>query len=114
LPSGYYKDGDKRWREVAITRDLEGAREVFRAFKLKAGSVGIKGLGDEAVQVVVQEAPERAKAEYFVARRGTLVAAVGDEELVLDPSTPSDKLAPLKLTRDEKMAKLAALLSGAK
>jgi hypothetical protein len=111
---GYYKDGDKRWRSIAVSRDLDGAKEVFRAFKLKAGSVGVKGLGDEAVQIVVQEAPERAKAEYFVARRGTLIAGVGDEELVLDPTTPTDRQAPLKLTRDEKMAKLAAWLAGVK
>ena len=70
----------------------------------------MKGLGDEAVQVIFQEAPDRAKAEYIVARRGTLVAAVGDEELVLDPATPSDKLAPLKLTKDEKL-QLAAWLT---
>ncbi|MGO9837493.1 MAG: DUF6599 family protein [Polyangiaceae bacterium] len=108
---GYYKDGDKRWRDVAIVRsDADGAREVFRAFKLKPGSAPFKGLGDEAVQVVVQEAPDRAKAEYLVARKGTLVAAVGDEELVLDPATPSVALLPLKLTRDEKLAKLTSLL----
>lgn len=111
---GYYKDGEKRWRSIAASRDLDGAKEVFRAFKLKAGSSGVKGLGDEAVQIVVQEAPERAKAEYIVARRGTLVAGIGDEELVLDPGTPTDKQAPLKLTRDEKMAKLAAWLAGVK
>jgi hypothetical protein len=112
---GYYKDGEKRWRDVAILRpDIEGAKEVFRAFRLKPGSLPVKGLGDEAVQVVVQEAADRAKAEYIAARRGTLVAAIGDEELVLDPGTPTDKQAPLKLTRDEKLAKLAAWLSGAK
>jgi len=66
------------------------------------------------VQVVVQEAPDRAKADYIAARRGGLVAAIGDEELVLDPGTPTDKQAPLKLTRDEKLAKLAAWLNGAK
>ena len=108
---GYYKDGDKRWRDVAVVRsDAEGAREVFRAFKLRPGSVPVKGLADEAVQVVIQEAPDRAKADYVVARKGTLVAAVGDEELVLDPTTPSAALLPLKLTRDEKLAKLASLL----
>jgi hypothetical protein len=108
---GYYKDGDKRWRVVGIARaDADAAKEAFRAFKLKAGAVPLKNVGDEAVQVLVQEAPDRAKAEYVVARKGTAVAAVGDEELVLDPSTPSDKQAPLKLTRDEKIAKLAAIL----
>ena len=112
---GYYKDGEKRWRDVAVVRtDAEGAKEVFRAFKQKPGALPLKGVGDEAVQVVVQEAPDRAKAEYVVARHGALVAAVGDEELVLDPGTPSDKLAPFKLTRDEKLARLTAWISGAK
>jgi hypothetical protein len=112
---GYYKDGEKRWRDVAVVRpDAEGAKEVFRAFKQKPGALPLKGVGDEAVQVIVQEAADRAKAEYLVARHGALVAAVGDEELVLDPGTPSEKLAPLKLTRDEKLAKLAGWISGAK
>ena len=108
---GYYKDGEKRWRDVALVRaDADAAKEAFRAFKLKAGALPVKGLGDEAVQIIVQEAPDRAKAEYIVVRKGTMVAAVGDEELVLDPSTPTDKLAPLRLTKDEKIQKVAAWL----
>jgi hypothetical protein len=109
---GYYKEGDKRWREIAMVREAaDAAKEAFRAFKLRPGATAVKGLGDEAVQVVLQEAPDRAKAEYVVARKGNLVAGVGDEELVLDPATPSDKLAPLKLTRDEKGQKLTAWLA---
>jgi hypothetical protein len=112
LAVGYYKEGDKRWRDVAILRaDVEGAKEAFRAFKLKPASVPIKGVGDEAVQVVLQEADDRAKAEYLVSRKGTRVVAVGDEELVLEPRASADKLAPLKLTKDEKMQKLLALLA---
>jgi hypothetical protein len=108
---GFYKSDEKRWRDVAIARpDVDGAKEAFRAFKLRPGSLPLKGLGEEAVQVVLQEAPDRAKAEYIVARKGTLVAAVGDEELVLDPSVPSEKQAPLKLTKDEKIQKLATWL----
>jgi hypothetical protein len=112
---GYYKDGDKRWRDVAIVRvDAEHAKEAFRAFKLRPGAQPFKGVGDDAIQVTLQEAPDRAKAEYIVARRGTLVAAVGDEELVLDPAIPTDKQAPLKLTKDEKVAKLVAWLGTVK
>jgi hypothetical protein len=108
---GYYKEGEKRWRDVAAVRDgAEAAKEAFRAFKLRPGALPVKGLGDEAVQVVLQEAPDRAKAEYVVARKGTMVAGIGDEELVLDPATPSDKLAPLKLTRDEKIQRLSSWL----
>jgi len=111
LAIGYYADGQKRWRDVSIVRtDAGAAKEAFRAFKLLKGALPVKSLGDEAVQVVIQEAPDRAKAEYVVARKGTTVAAVGDEELVLDPSMPTDKQAPLKLTRDEKIQKLAAWL----
>jgi hypothetical protein len=70
----------------------------------------VKGLGDEAVQVVIQEAPDRAKAEYVVVRKGAAVMGVGDEELVLDPATPTDKLAARKLTREEKVVKLGSWL----
>jgi hypothetical protein len=109
---GYYKDGEKRWRDVAIARnDVDAAKEAFRAFRLKAGSQPVKGLGEEAVEVVVQEAADRAKAEYVVARKGALILAVGDEELVLEPGMPNDKMAPLKLTRDEKIQKLSAWLA---
>ncbi len=111
---GYYREGAKRWRDVAIVREsADGAKEAFRAFKLKPGSLPVKGIGDEAVLAIVQEAPDRARAEYVLARKGGLLAAVGDEELVLDPATPSDKLAPLKLTKDEKVQKLADWLASA-
>jgi hypothetical protein len=108
---GYYKDGDRRWRQIAvISKDVDSAKETFRAFKQKPGTLPLKGMGDEAALVVVQEGPDRARAEYVVARRGTLVEGVGDEELVLDPATPSSKQAPLRLTRDDKIARVASWL----
>jgi hypothetical protein len=110
---GYYKDGDKRWREVAIVRaDAEGAKEAFRAFKLVKGSLPLRGMGDEAVHVVIQEAPDRPRAEYVVARKGPMVAAVGDEELVLEAEKAPPGAAPssTRLTKDEKIAKLSAWL----
>jgi hypothetical protein len=112
LAVGYYKDGEKRWRDVAIVRsDVDAAKDAFRAFKLRPQSASEKGLADEAVAVTLQEAPDRAKAEYIVARKGALVLAVGDEELVLDPALPADKTSGLVLTRDEKVQKLAAWLA---
>jgi hypothetical protein len=112
LAVGYYKDGDKRWRDLAASAsDAEAAKEKFRAFRLKPGSAPVKGLGDEAVHVMLQEAADRPRAEYVVARKGPVLLAVGDEELLLDPSTPAEKLAALKLTKDEKIQKLAAWLA---
>jgi hypothetical protein len=112
LAVGYYKDGEKRWRDVAIVRsDADAAKDAFRAFKLRPQSASEKGLADEAVDVTLQEAPDRAKAEYIVARKGALVLAVGDEELVLDPALPADQTILRKLTREEKVQKLAAWLA---
>lgn len=109
---GYYQDGDKRWRDIALIRaTVDDAKEAMRAFKLRPGAIPLKGLGDDAVQVTIQEAPDRAKAEYVVARKGTGVYGIGDEELVLDPSTPTDKLASRKLAHDEKLTKLGAWLA---
>jgi hypothetical protein len=78
--------------------------------KQKPGSSPLKGVGEEGCTVVLQEAPERAKAEFVVARRGSLVAAVGDEELVLDPDASAETAASLKLSGSEKTQKLAAWL----
>jgi len=109
---GFYQDGEKRWRQVAIVRsDASHAGEAFRVFKQRAGSAPLKGAGDEAVTVVLQEAPDRAKAEYVVARRAATVFAIGDEELVLEPGMPSDKQASRKLTKDEKLQKLTTWLT---
>jgi hypothetical protein len=108
---GYYQDGEKRWRDIATVRaTADDAKEALRAFKLRPGALPMKGLGDEAVQVVIQEAPDRAKAEYVVVRKGSTVMGVGDEELVLDPAVPTDKLAARKLTREEKVVKLGSWL----
>lgn len=109
---GYYQDGDKRWRAIAMMRKtVDDAKETFRAFKLRPGALPVKGLGDEAVVVVLQEAPDRAKAEYVVARKGAVVEGLGDEELVLDPSLPTAKLAGLKLPKDDKITRLGAWLA---
>jgi len=108
---GYYADGDKRWRDVACLRsDAEGAKETFRAFKREKGAVPVTGLGEEAVQITLQEAADRARPDYIIARKGLLVAGVGDEELVLDPSMSADKQGARKLTKNQKIAKLAAWL----
>lgn len=104
---GYYKDGDKRWRGVVVLRDdNDQAKDAMKLLKGKPGALPIKDLGDDAVALVIQEAPDRAKADYVFVRKGNAVLALGDEELVLKAGEPAEKLAPLKLTRDEKMAKL--------
>jgi hypothetical protein len=108
---GYFKDGDKRWRDLAIVSpNIDAAKEAFRVFRLKPGSTPVKGFGEEAVRVMIQEGADRPKAEYIAARKGPAILAIGDEELVL-ASAPTDQWIPLRLTKDEKVQKLAAWLA---
>ena len=105
---GYYKDGEKRWRAVATIRaDADGAKEALPRLQAPAGRAPGEGPGRRG------RAGGRAGGarprEGRVRRRpqGRRRRGVGDEEMVLDPATPSDKLAPLKLTKDEKAAEAA-------
>jgi hypothetical protein len=104
---GYYKDGDKRWRSVALVRaDVDGAKEAMRAFKLKGGGASVKGVGDDAVVAMIQEAPDGPRTPYVIARKGSLVVAIGDEEFAKGPELGSDAQPAAKLSKDEKIAKL--------
>lgn len=101
---GYYKDGDRRWRVMAIVKDdAEKAKEAFKTIKSKPGSLPIANTGDEAAHVVVTPTKGGPKVEMLVARKGNVVWAVMDEELVL-----SDEKA--RLTKDEAIAKMKPLL----
>ena len=109
---GYYKEGDKRFRMVAMMRDdADQARDSMKVIKSRPGMLPVKDVGDDAANVVVQEAPERAKSDYVFARKGNLIAGIGDEELVLKSGEAPEKQAALKLTKDEKLAKLRAWLA---
>ncbi len=118
---GYYKDGTKRYRLVAIVKDdADQAKDTVKALKARPGALPIAppagtppGQSDDALQVVLQDTPSAPRAEYVFARKGTLVAGVGDETLVLKPGEPLDRQADLRLTKDEKLARLRAWLAGA-
>ncbi len=105
---GYYKAASgKRYRVVSSLRDGAGAvdqaKDFLHALRGKPGALPVPNVGDEAVQVVLQPSPERAKIEWIVARKGASVLGVGDEEFVAqDPKT--------RLTKDEKLEKIRASL----
>jgi hypothetical protein len=103
---GYYKgQGGQRYRLVSSAPgSTDRAKDVMHALRARPGALpfttsGAK-LGDEAVLVVLQPTPERPKIEWLVARKGDAVLGVGDEEFAL----------PARLTKDEKTAKLRALI----
>ena len=65
---GFYKDGDRRWRTLAIFKDdAEQAKDAFKTIKSKAGTLPIAGLGDEAAHVVVGGKDGSPKVEFRAA-----------------------------------------------
>lgn len=101
---GYYKAASgKRWRVVSSVRDADQAKDFLHALRGKPGALPVANLGDEAVQVVLQPSPERAKIEWVVARKGGSVLGVGDEEFVAQD-------AKARLSKDEKIDKVRASL----
>lgn len=118
IPGGWataYLKGDaKRWRVLAATRDEKDAsRDALGAFRKLGGATPLKEIGDEAVYFTfdVGGAPSAGgtKAEGVAGREGNVVIAVIDEEHAL--GDPSVKGAYPRLSKDEKITKLKALLA---
>ena len=46
---GFYKDGDRRWRTLAVFKDdADQAKDAFKTIKSRPGTLPITGIGDEA------------------------------------------------------------------
>ena len=100
---GYFRAGAKRFRVVSAVRDnADLAKDLIHALRAKPGALPVANLADEAAFVVLQASPERAKIEWVVARKGSNVLGVGDEEFAAQD-------ASAHLSKDEKIEKLRAL-----
>jgi hypothetical protein len=96
---GFYRDGAKRYRMVAVLRDdAAAAKETMKAVRSAPGWLPVASLGEEACATTTQ-----AKSEYVYTRQGSRVLGVGDEELARGPGK--------ELSKDEKVALLKKWLS---
>jgi hypothetical protein len=103
---GYYKDGDKRWRVLAIAGKDEGqAKDWYKVLAAK-GSAGKKVGGADSTLLMVGE----PKAEWIVARAGASIFGIGDEALVLRDGMSAEDHAQVCLPADAKQKRLAELL----
>lgn len=111
---GFYKDGDRRWRVVAIVKDdADQAKDAFKAFKSKPGSLPVANTGDEAAHVVVPSGDDKGgapKVEFLVARKGNVLWGVGDEEYALRAASGPDR-EKARMTKDAAVAKMKDLLA---
>lgn len=108
---GFYKEGDKRWRVLAIVKDdADQAKDTFKSLKSKPGSLPVaNGGGDEAAHVVVPSTGSAPKVEMLLVRKGNVVWGVADEEYALRAASPEDA-AKVRVTKDEAVAKAGRLL----
>jgi hypothetical protein len=108
---GFYRDGDKRWRDLVITKDdADQAKDAFKTIRTTLGALPMKELGDEAVHVVVAtgEKGSGPKTEWLIARKGSRIVGVGDEEYaVRDAKDP----ATVRVSKEAALAKVRALLA---
>jgi hypothetical protein len=108
--SGFYKDGDKRYRVLSIVRDdVDQAKDVLKTFSKLRGATEEKGVGDGAYRLLVQN-KDGTKLEWVVARKDKSIFGVGDEEFLVQPGMPPADHDKICLTRDDKTARLKALL----
>lgn len=114
---GFYKEGDRRWRVLAIVKDdAERAKEAFKTLKAKPGTLPIANTGDEAAHVVIppfaDDKTESVKPEMFLARKGNVIWGVADEEYALRGVQGAER-DKVRLTKDEAIARMQPLLATA-
>src|SRR5262249_39511756 len=94
---GYYKDGAKRYRVVALLRnDIEQANDVLTTFGKLAGAAKEKGTAEGAVRFMHKD--EGVAVEWLFARSGKGVFGVGDEIRALGPNATADEHAKVSLS----------------
>lgn len=107
--TGFYKDGDKRYRVLSLVRDdVDQAKDVLKTFGKVRGASEEKGLGEHAYHLFMQK--DGTKIEWIIARAGKVVMGIGDEEFAIKQGMPPAEREKLSLTREEKSARLRALL----
>ncbi|MEO7093132.1 MAG: DUF6599 family protein [Polyangiales bacterium] len=114
--TAYLKEGIKRARVLAYARDdIDSARDAMAVFQKLPGALILKekDLGDDSVHfsfAIGSGGPgAEGKAEGIAVRKGRIVLAIIDEEFAL--GDPAKKDAYPRYTKEEKIAKLRALLA---
>lgn len=106
--TGYYKDGDARYRVVALSRgDEDSAKDVLGTLKKLPGSKVQKDLGFDAVAFSTREGEGAPQAEWLAGRSGGNVIIVGDEPLKLKAGDTASAHYPA----DKRLALLKSVLN---
>ncbi len=109
---GFYKEGDKRWRVLSLARaDEASAKDVLKTLGKLDGAKELKGVTFEGVSFVRQEDEASPRVNWVVARKGSALLGVGDEEHVLTASQSAEEAQKVRLDDAAKLKRLEALLA---
>lgn len=104
---GHYRDGDKRWRVLAVVRaDSDSAHDVFGTL---ARSPSARALFDAplgALAFTERRLPSEPNVTWVVGQRHEVIYGVGDEAAALPELLSAEREAAVKLAPAEKLALL--------
>jgi len=104
---GYYQAGEKRWRVLAVSRpDAESAEDVMQSLGRRPDAHPLPNAPLPALELTERRQPGEPQLGWLIARRGDVVLGIGDEAHVLPEFMPAAAEALVKLSRQEKLAKL--------
>jgi hypothetical protein len=110
---GFYQQGAKRWRVLCVDRpDEPGAEDVVRTFVKALGAKAEKGTVYRALRFTVVASGSGRKLEWVMARAGSRVFAVGDEEYAVGGEKSAEEVSQVTLTLPEKLETLRRLVQG--
>ncbi|HVU01753.1 MAG TPA: DUF6599 family protein [Polyangiaceae bacterium] len=109
---GYYKDGDRRYRVLVLSRsDDASATDVLETLKKVDHASTLKEQPFPALAFENQHDDAAPRTEWIAGRAGKKVFLVGDDELSLTGKS-RDEEKKLKLSKDDKIALVRGLVTG--
>jgi hypothetical protein len=104
---GYYKDGEKRWRVLAVARpDGESARDVLGTLSQSPAVRPIRNAPLEAFAFTERRLPKEPNVGWVVGQRQEVIYGVGDEATALPELMSAEREAAVKLSLLDKLVKL--------
>jgi uncharacterized protein DUF6599 len=107
---GYHRQGDKRWRTLAIVRpDAEAAEDVLGTLAASPGARKLENAALAAVALTFRRSPSEPNVGWVVGQRRELLYGVGDEATALPESTSAEREATVNLSLADKLLELTRM-----
>jgi hypothetical protein len=104
---GYYRDGEKRWRVLAVVRpDADSARDVLGTLTQSPAVRPIRNAPLEAYAFTERRLPKEPYVGWVVGQRQEVIYGVGDEATALPELMTAEREAAVKLSLADKLVKL--------